>query len=563
MIFVPILLFGQIINIPADYPTIQEGIDASSNGDTVLVQPGVYFENIHWDGKSITLASLFLTTQDPSYIEQTVIDANLMGAVMLMLNLDQDALLMGFTIRNGNMPDENGGGLRMNSASPVISDMIIRDNSANNGGGIFCQLSTLFLYNSSIINNVSFNRGGGIKIDASDMFIDNCIFEDNHAELSGALNYNIGGNMHNMFHVGITSCIIRNNSSDGNVSGVFIGRVGTNTLVDVLIDDCDFLANNGRSNGALLIMGDSLSFSLENSKFIGNTAEKFTAGASFSQSCDGYVINCLVAENIGGTDGGYYNTGGFTLWGGVEIEFLNCTFANNQNSYGGGMTVGPNSVAYTTNCIFRGNTNQQIALVDYDGNGGTAAIDYCNIEYGMDSISVGPNSLLMWGDHNTTGDPLFEGSGDDPYALAVGSPCIDGGKPDTIGMGLLPYDIIGNFRFWDGDENGSEIIDMGAYEFGAPVWVGIPESPATSSENTIIKSIYPNPGDEKIKINYSLENDALLQVYNITGKSVLQSAIKANHQGVMEVDFGHLAPGLYFVQIVSEQKSDVAKILIK
>ena len=28
-----------IINIPGDYPAIQAGIDSSSNGDTVLVQP--------------------------------------------------------------------------------------------------------------------------------------------------------------------------------------------------------------------------------------------------------------------------------------------------------------------------------------------------------------------------------------------------------------------------------------------------------------------------------------------------------------------------------------------
>ena len=32
--------FATIIDIPDDYPTIQEGIDASNDGDTVLVQPG-------------------------------------------------------------------------------------------------------------------------------------------------------------------------------------------------------------------------------------------------------------------------------------------------------------------------------------------------------------------------------------------------------------------------------------------------------------------------------------------------------------------------------------------
>ena len=55
-----------VINIPADYATIQAGIDASSDGDTVLVQPGTYVENINFNGHNVVLGSLFLTTGDTS-----------------------------------------------------------------------------------------------------------------------------------------------------------------------------------------------------------------------------------------------------------------------------------------------------------------------------------------------------------------------------------------------------------------------------------------------------------------------------------------------------------------
>ena len=74
------------INGGGNYSTIQEGIDASANGDTVLVYPGTYYENVNFNGKSITLASLELITGDESYADSTVIDGNQTGSCIRLDN---------------------------------------------------------------------------------------------------------------------------------------------------------------------------------------------------------------------------------------------------------------------------------------------------------------------------------------------------------------------------------------------------------------------------------------------------------------------------------------------
>ena len=65
-----------IINVPADQPTIQDGVNASVNNDTVLVAPGVYYENVKVWAKSITLASHYLLDGNVQHITRTIINGS-------------------------------------------------------------------------------------------------------------------------------------------------------------------------------------------------------------------------------------------------------------------------------------------------------------------------------------------------------------------------------------------------------------------------------------------------------------------------------------------------------
>jgi predicted outer membrane repeat protein len=206
----PILLTALIINIPADQPTIQAGIDVSVDGDTVLAQPGTYVENINYNGKNIVVASLFLTTQDTSYISQTIIDGNQDGSVVTIVNGENfSAVLIGFTITNGN--SYRGAGIRCFASGPSLRNLIITGNSASFGGGISCNKGSVpSLRNVIITSNSAYNSGGGIY----------CICESNPS----------------MENVSVT-----NNSASSKGGGIYCGE---SNLSFNLINRCNIFLNN-------------------------------------------------------------------------------------------------------------------------------------------------------------------------------------------------------------------------------------------------------------------------------------------------------------------------------
>jgi hypothetical protein len=155
-----------VIDIPSDHGTIQEGIDHASDGDTILVRPGIYVENINFRGHNVVLASSSLTTGDTAYVSKTIIDGDRSGAVITFESgEDSTAAVIGFTIRNGQ--SRNGGGIYCSRSSPTIIGNVITGNSAkggyhDGGGGIFCLGSRPIIRDNAINNNSASPNGGGI-----------------------------------------------------------------------------------------------------------------------------------------------------------------------------------------------------------------------------------------------------------------------------------------------------------------------------------------------------------------------------------------------------------------
>ena len=213
--------FGQsTLLVPTQYSTIQNAIDASASGDTVLVDPGVYYEGINLNGKSIVVASKYLTTNDTAYISSTIINGtNLVNQDIILIENGEDSttLISGFTLKsgtyntwgrsgvlvaNGTAPssctldhliidsiqsDGQGPAIFINGNSNVnIKSSIMKNNfSSVNGGAIYIENSNVSINNCDILNNQSNIDGGGIYITSANVNIDSCNISNNTCFLAG------------------------------------------------------------------------------------------------------------------------------------------------------------------------------------------------------------------------------------------------------------------------------------------------------------------------------------------------------------------------------------------
>ena len=183
-----------ILNVPADYPTIQSGVDAAADGDTVLVSYGLYTGpgnvNIDFEGKAIVVMS-------ECGPEVTIIDCDgtcRTGCRGFYLHSGEgpNSVIQGFTIRNGHVfgawPLSTGGGILCDGASPTIIGNIVTCNVADGaGGGISFRNSSSVMVGNTIRWNTTAYDGGGIFAEGSSLVMDRNTIAGNVADKGGGI----------------------------------------------------------------------------------------------------------------------------------------------------------------------------------------------------------------------------------------------------------------------------------------------------------------------------------------------------------------------------------------
>ena len=248
------------LHVPGDAATIQGAIDAAQPGDTVLVAPGTYRENLDYDGKAITVRSV-------AGAATTVIDGGATASVVTFnRNESRDAVLDGFTLRNGAGAADwgsdryyraGGGGIGVWDASPTIEHNVVIDNVSTDAA-VTALWGSPLIKDNTIANNDDVpyvGWGGGLMVGATaGAVITGNTIENNHRRDGMFGGASVGG----------TDTLFQDNIVTGNVTAQ--GGAGLEVQAAPGLRVVDNLVTGNVGPEAVYVVGNYASSSL-----VGNT----------------------------------------------------------------------------------------------------------------------------------------------------------------------------------------------------------------------------------------------------------------------------------------------------
>ena len=565
VLFAPFMLLaqGNRINVPDDFATIQDAINSSVDGDTILVAPGTYLENVNFRGKNVLLSSHYLFDEDGSFINTTIIDGSnphspdTASVVTFLSGEENTAILQGFTLTGGKGTKIHdgvfvrlGGGIIIIDSSPTIRHNIIAFNESINSDG------------------VSFKSGGGISADHSSAIISNNI-------------------------------IYKNISSDGG--GVQLGHIPGSIFRNNIV-----AYNTVFGRGAVWIRGDQ-------GKFINNTiAFNFSGtsgGIGMVHNPRVNIENCII----------YGNTTGSSNPQIVGSGIINVTNTNIEGAWEGDGNIdeSPMFIDYSPLILQRGSPCVDMGNASTDNNdwedpdnigfpllsalgtlrndmgayGGNqyksmpyllmfdtrnVIIDNANINssftLGVDTVVIS-SRIVSPMDQAVDVKAIFKSSDESVVDSVI--MLDDGNKRDSrAGDGRYTAAWIPNTENRYSVEiivflkDFNEMVSLErAFNFTTiEAITAIEDENGSISNKPTLNQNFPNPFNQTTSISYSISEPALtsLKVCDLSGKEV--RILVNEHQTMgsytIEFDASSLPGGLYFYKLDAGEFSDIKKLIL-